>query len=255
MPAGLFDLSGRRALITGASQGLGLAMARGLGSAGANLVINGRDQDRLDRAIDSLAAEGLTVSSARFDITRAQEVAAAVAAIEADRGPIDILVNNAGIQRRGPIEDFAEADWREVLDVNLTGAFLVAQQVGRRMIARRQGKIINICSLMSEVGRRTIVPYTTAKGGLKMLTRALAVEWGPYNIQVNGIGPGYFATEMNRALIDDADFNTWVCGQTPTGRWGQPEELAGTAIFLASRASDYLTGQVIYVDGGMLAAV
>ncbi len=254
----LFKLDGRVALATGGSQGLGLAMARGLAAAGATVVINGRDEAKLARALAASAAEGVTLHSAAFDITDAAAVADQLAQINTDLGPVDILVNNAGIQRRGAIEAYDEADWHAVLDTNLTGSFLVTRAVvggSTGMIARKQGKIINICSVISEVGRKTITAYAASKGGLKMFTRALATELGAYNIQVNGIGPGYFTTEMNRPLIADEAFNAWICERTPAGRWGDPSELVGTAVFLASRASDYVNGQIIYVDGGILASL
>ena len=251
----LFDLTGRRALVTGSSQGLGFAMARGLGQAGAAVVLNGRDGAKLERAVGELRAAGVAAEAAVFDVTHGAAVEAGVAGIEQRLGPIHVLVNNAGIQKRAPLADFAEADWRAVIETNLTGVFLVAQAVARRMIARKAGKIINICSLMSEVGRPTIAPYTAAKGAVKLLTKGMCADWAPLGLQVNGIGPGYFATEMNRALIDDAAFNDWVVKRTPAGRWGQPEELAGAAIFLASAASDFVNGQVLYVDGGLLAVV
>ena len=255
MPNDPFDLGGRVALVTGSSRGLGLAMARGLGRAGALLVLNGRDYAALDRTAAVLAGEGLGVHALAFDVTDRAAVEAAVDDIEGRIGPIGILVNNAGIQRRAPLEEMEEAVWREVIEVNLTSAFIVGQAVGRRMIARRRGKIINICSLTSEVTRPSIAPYTAAKGGLKMLTKSMAVEWAKHNVQVNGIGPGYFATELNTALINNPEFDAWVRARTPAGRWAEPEELAGTAVFLASAASDFVTGQVIYVDGGLLSTM
>ncbi len=251
----LFDLTGRTALVTGSSQGLGLALARGLGQAGAALVLNGRNEAKLAATAAQLRSEGLRVTTAVFDVTDDPAVEREVARIEAEVAPIDILVNNAGIQRRAPLEQVEVAVWREVLDTNLTSAFLVARQVARRMIARRAGKIINICSLMSELGRATTGPYTAAKGGLKMLTRAMAVEWAKHNLQVNGIGPGYFMTELTKPLVENSEFNQWVCQRTPAARWGQPHELVGAAVFLASPAADFVNGQIIYVDGGLLAAI
>ncbi|HTB80656.1 MAG TPA: SDR family NAD(P)-dependent oxidoreductase [Opitutaceae bacterium] len=251
----LFDLTGRTALITGSSQGLGLALARGLGQAGAALVLNGRNKEKLAATAAQLRGEGLRVMTAVFDVTDDPAVEREVARIEAEVAPIDILVNNAGIQRRAPLEQVEVAVWREVLDTNLTSAFLVARQVARRMIPRRAGKIINICSLMSELGRATTGPYTAAKGGLKMLTRAMAVEWAKHNLQVNGIGPGYFMTELTKPLVENPEFNQWVCQRTPAARWGQPHELVGAAVFLASPAADFVNGQIIYVDGGLLAAI
>jgi gluconate 5-dehydrogenase len=251
----LFDLTGRIALVTGSTQGLGHAIARGLADAGAHVVINGRNGDRVAKVVEDLKAAGCRASGAAFDVTAADQIRASVTDIETAVGPIDILVNNAGIQRRAPLEDMEESVWREVIETNLNAIFLVTQPVVRGMIRRRAGKVINICSLTSEVARPTIAPYATAKGGLKMLTRAMAVEWTKHNVQVNGIGPGYFATEMNRALIDNKDFDGWVRGRTPAGRWGDPSELQGAAVFLSSRASDFVSGQIIYVDGGLLAAM
>ena len=251
----LFDLSGRTALITGSSQGLGLAIARGLGQAGAALVLNGRNTQKLTAAADVLRSEGFTVATSAFDVTNGLAVEQAVARIEADVAPIDILLNNAGIHRRAPLEEMTELQWREVLDTNLTSAFLVTRFVAPRMIARRSGKIVNTCSLMSEVCRPSTGNYAAAKGGLKMLTRAMATEWAKHNLQVNGIGPGYFATELTKPLVENPEFNKWICGRTPAGRWGNPEELVGAAVFLSSRASDFVNGQIIYVDGGLLAAV
>ena len=254
-PNPLFDLAGRTALITGSSQGLGLALARGLGAAGAALVLNGRDVAKLEAAAATLRAEGLKVATAAFDVTNAEAIAQAVARVETEIAPIDILVNNAGIQRRAPLAEMTETQWREVLDTNLTSAFLVTRQVAPRMIARRAGKIINTCSLMSEVCRPSTGNYAAAKGGLKMLTRAMATEWARHNLQINAIGPGYFATELTQSLVDNPEFNKWICGRTPAGRWGRPEELVGTAVFLASGASDFVNGQIIYVDGGLLSAI
>ncbi len=251
----LFDLTGRIALVTGSSQGLGLAIARGLAQAGAAVVLNGRDEKKLAATADALRAEGVKVYPAAFDVTDGAAGAAAVARAEAEFGVIDILVNNAGIQRRAPLAEMTEEQWRSVIDTNLTSAFLVSRAVAPRMIARGRGKIINICSVMSEVSRPTIANYAAAKGGLKMLTRAMAVEWAKHGLQTNGIAPGYFVTELNQPLVENVDFNKWICGRTPAGRWGQPHELAGAAVFLASTASDFVNGQVLYVDGGLLASL
>jgi gluconate 5-dehydrogenase len=255
MANSLFGLAGKVALITGSYQGLGLAIARGLGQAGATLVLNGRNEEKLRQAIITLSGEGLKVSGCCFDVSNAVQIQERIPALERQSGHIDILVNNAGIQRRSPLEQFEEAVWREVLDINLTGLFLVTRQVVRGMISRKAGKIINICSLMCEMGRPTVGAYTAAKGGVKMLTKAMAVEWGKNNVQVNGIGPGYFATEMNRPLMENPQFDAWIRSRTPAGRWGRPEELIGAAVFLASPASDFVNGQIIYVDGGILAAL
>jgi gluconate 5-dehydrogenase len=250
-----FDLAGFTALVTGSSQGIGLALARGLAAAGAALVLNGRDETKLAAAAESLRGEGISAATAAFDVTDGEGIAAAVTRIEREVGPIDVLVNNAGIQRRAPLLDMTEAQWREVLETDLTSAFLVARAVAPRMIARQRGKIINVCSLMSEVARPTIGNYAAAKGGLKMLTRSMAVEWAKHNLQINGIGPGYIDTELTRPLVENAEFNRWICGRTPAGRWGRPEDLVGAAVFLAAPASDFVNGQIIYVDGGLLAAI
>lgn len=250
-----FDLTGRVALITGSSQGLGFAIARGLAEAGAIVVLNGRDTAKLARAAETLRAEGARVETAAFDVTERVAVEREIARIERDVGPIHILVNNAGIQRRVSIVDMTDEQWDEVLKTNLTSAFIVSRALGPRMIARGAGKVINITSLISELARPTIANYAAAKGGLKMLTRSMAVEWAKHGIQVNGIAPGYFLTELNKPLIENAEFNAFVCKRTPAGRWGEPEELAGAAVFLASRAADFVTGQIIAVDGGTLAAL
>jgi len=254
-PNPLFDLTGRTALITGSGQGLGHALARGLAQAGAAIVLNGRHAAKLDDAATVLRAAGAKVATAAFDVTDGAATAREVARIEAEFAPIDILVNNAGIQRRAPLLEMTDAQWREVIETDLTSAFLVARAVAPRMIARGAGKIINICSLMSEVGRPSTGNYAAAKGGLKMLTRAMTVEWAKHNLQINGIGPGYFATEMTKPLVENPEFNSWICNRTPAGRWGKPEELVGAAVFLASPASSFVNGQVIYVDGGVLAAL
>src|SRR3954466_4598848 len=254
-PNPLFDLTGRTALVTGSSQGLGYALARGLAQGGAAVVLNGRDEKKLAGAANALRAEGARVAVAAFDVTDGAASASAVAKLESDFAPIDILVNNAGIQRRAPLAEMTEEQWRAVIDTNLTSAFLVSRAVAPRMIARGAGKIINICSVMVEVSRPTIGNYAAAKGGLKMLTRAMAVEWAKHGLQCNGIAPGYFVTELNKALVENVEFNKWICGRTPAGRWGQPHELVGAAVFLSSRASDFVNGQILTVDGGLLAAL
>jgi len=254
-PNPLFNLSGRTALITGSSQGLGFALAQGLAQAGAAVVLNGRDESKLARAASLLREGGARVSTAAFDVTQGAACAAAVERIEAEFAPIDILINNAGIQRRAPLIEMTEEQWRTVIDSNLTSAFLVARAVAPRMIARKAGKIINICSVMSEVSRPTIGNYAASKGGLKMLTRAMAVEWARHGIQSNGIAPGYFVTELNRTLVENVEFNRWICGRTPAGRWGEPHELVGAAVFLSAPASDFVNGQILGVDGGLLAAL
>jgi gluconate 5-dehydrogenase len=253
---GLFDLTGKTALVTGSSGGLGLAMARGLAEAGAAVVLNGRDRAKLAEAAASLRSEGHHVLVSAFDVADEAEVVAAFGRLDAEGLAIDILVNNAGIQFRKPMLDLAAADWRRVLETNLTSAFILGREAARRMIDRRQGgKIINIGSLTSEVARATVAPYTAAKGGIKLLTRSMAAEWARHDIQANAIGPGYIVTEMNKALVEDPAFDAWVRGRTPSGRWGTPDDLVGAAVFLASPASAYVNGQIIYVDGGMLAVL
>jgi gluconate 5-dehydrogenase len=251
----LFDLSGRMALVTGSSRGLGRAIAHGLAEAGAAVVLNGRDQRRLEQVADEFRADGLSAHAYSFDVTDEGQVEAAAEAIEGQVGPINILVNNAGVNLRAPLEEYETSRWRALMAVNLDAVFYVTRAVGRRMIKRREGKIINIASLMSEGGRPTTAPYAASKGAVKMLTRALAVEWGRHNVQVNAIGPGYFATEMTQRLRDDPQADRWVCERTPAGRWGDPRELVGAAVFLASQASSFVNGQVIYVDGGWLASL
>jgi gluconate 5-dehydrogenase len=251
----VFELSGKVALVTGAYRGLGFAIAQGLARAGASVVLNGRRIEAVEPAARALTAQSLKASTAIFDVTDRDAVRAAVTAIESEHGRIDVLVNNAGIQRRGALAEFSQQDWDDIIATNLTAPFVVSQAVLPGMIARKSGKIVHIASLMSELARPSVVPYTAAKGGVRQLTRGMAVELAPHNIQVNAIAPGYFATEMNRALIDNAEFNAWVCKRTPAGRWGQPDELAGTAVFLASSASNYITGQLIIVDGGMSVAL
>ncbi len=255
MTASPFDLTGRVALITGAHRGLGFAIARGMARAGATVILNGRNADAVADAAKALTSEGCKADVAVFDVAKRAAVKAAVAAVTATHGAVDILVNNAGIQRRGPLVDFAQQDWDDIIATNLTAPFMVSQAVLPGMMARKSGKIIHIASLMSELARPSVVPYTAAKGGVRQLTRGMAVELAPHNIQVNAIAPGYFSTEMNRALIDDAEFNAWVCKRTPAGRWGEPEELAGLAVFLASPAANYMTGQIVIMDGGMSVAL
>lgn len=248
-----FDLTGRRALVTGGGSGLGRAIARGLAEAGARVVISGRHRDRLETAAAELAREDCRIEVAPFDVTQAAAAAAAIAALERE-APIDILVNNAAVNKRGPLDSFSDDDWRALMAANLDGPFFVARAVIPGMKARRRGKIINLCSLASDIGRPNIVPYATSKGGMRMFTRALAVELAPHNIQVNGIAPGFFRTEMNAPLVADAEFSAWVARRTPAARWGEPVEIAGAAVFLASSAADYVTGHLLAVDGGFGAA-
>lgn len=251
----LFDISGKIALVTGSGQGIGYTLAKGLAEAGCKIVLNDVIEERLQNAIDSFKKENYDVFGEVFDVTNEDDVNKKVGKIEKEIGPISILINNAGIQIRSPLEEFKLADWQRIIDINLTGVFLVAKSVVQGMIKRKKGKIINICSIQSELARPTIAPYTASKGGVRNLTRGMATDWGKYNIQVNGIAPGYFKTEMTKALYTDEKFDAWLCGRTPANRWGDPEELVGTLIFLASKASDYVNGQLVYVDGGMTVCV
>jgi len=250
-----FALHGRMALITGSSAGIGYALARGLASAGATVVLNGRDERKLEEAAATLADEGARVHAVPFDVTSAAATAAAVARIERDIGAIDILVNNAGMQRRAPFDEFPEAQWNEIMRTNVDSVFFVGQAVARHMIARRRGKIINICSVQSELGRPNIAPYAASKGAVKMLTKGMAIDLGPHGIQVNGLGPGYFKTELTQALVDNAEFSQWLIGRTPSRRWGDVEDLMGAAVFLASDASKFVNGHILYVDGGVTATL
>jgi gluconate 5-dehydrogenase len=252
----LFDLTGKTALVTGSSDGLGLAIARGLAAAGAQIVLNGRDERKLATVAKSFEADGRRTSARAFDVADEGSVLAAFDHFDASGVEIDILVNNAGFQLRKPMLELKTDEWRRGVETQLTGSFQVGREAARRMIARgRGGKIINVASLASEVARATIAPYTAAKGGIKMLTRAMAAEWAAHDIQANAIGPGYIDTEMTKPLIADPKFDSWVKGRTPSGRWGKPEDLIGVAVFLASPASAYVNGQVIYVDGGLLAVI
>jgi gluconate 5-dehydrogenase len=256
VPADLpsFDLRGRRALVTGGGSGLGFAIARGLAHAGASVVLNGRNRDKLAAARDALAAEGFDALAAPFDVTDAAAVAGGIAELERTQGAVDILVNNAAMNQRKALEEFTPVEWRGLMAANLDGAFFVTRALLPALKARRRGKIINICSLASDIGRPNIVPYAVSKGAVRMLTRALAVELAPHNVQVNGIAPGFFKTEMNAALVADREFSAWVARRTPAARWGEPPEIAGAAVFLASSAADYVTGHVLYVDGGFSAS-
>jgi len=251
----LFDLTGRRALVTGSSQGIGFALARGLASAGAAVVLNGRNKDRLGSAAEMLRAEGATVDVAAFDVTDPKAVSGGVENVEDGIGAIDILINNAGMQFRTPLHEFPYEKWREIVSTNIDSAFLVGQAVARHMIGRRRGKIINICSVQSELGRPGIAPYAATKGALKMLTKGMCIDWAGFGIQVNGIGPGYFKTVLNKALVDNPEFTAWLENRTPAGRWGEVEELTGAAIYLSSDASSFVNGHILYVDGGITASL
>lgn len=255
MSLNLFNLSGKTALITGSSRGLGRAFAEGLAGAGARVVLNGMSAARLDAAAAEMRAQGYDVLTAGFDVADEAQIIAAFEKLDADGVEVDILVNNAGIQFRKPMLELETADWQRVIDINLTASFVVGREAAKRMAGRGRGKIINIGSLTSELARATVAPYTVAKGGIKMLTKAMAAEWGEKGIQANAIGPGYMVTDMNEALINNPEFDAWVKGRTPMRRWGLPEELAGTCIYLASDASNYVSGQIIYADGGMISVL
>jgi gluconate 5-dehydrogenase len=252
---GQFALTGRTALITGAAQGIGFALARGLARAGASVVLNDSNEARLELAVAQLRGENLQATGCAFDVTIPEQVQAGVAAAEDREGDIEILVNNAAIQHRESLEDVALETWRRVVDVNLTGVFLVSQAVARPMIKRGHGKIINIVSVNSECTRPGIAPYVATKGAVKMLTKGMCADWARYGIQVNAIGPGYFVTPLTQPLRDDAAFDAWIRTRVPAGRWGDLDELVGSAVFLASHASDFVNGQTIYVDGGLLAVI
>ncbi len=247
----LFNLKGKRALVTGSSQGIGLGIAEGLAKAGADVVLNGRDVAKLEAAAASLRQKGFDVTIAAFDVTDEDAATAGIAKIESGQGAIDILVNNAGMQFRTTLEDFPLEKWRELMRVNVESAFIVGKAVAKHMISRKSGKIINISSVQSELGRPTIAPYTATKGAIKMLTKGMCADWAKYGIQVNAIGPGYFKTPLNQALVDNPEFSNWLEKRTPAGRWGTTDELVGAAIFLSSAASSFVNGHILYVDGGI----
>jgi len=256
MSLSLFDLKGKVALVTGATHGLGMAMAKGLANAGASLIINGHTPAKMEAAVKNYKEDGIDVSSYIFDVTNEDQVKKYITTIENEHGKIDILVNNAGIIQRTPLREMEVSDFRKVVEVDLVSPFIVAKHVVPGMIQRQSGKIINICSMMTELGRNSVGAYASAKGGLKMLTRNMATEWAKYNIQVNGIGPGYFATEQTAPIrVGGHPFNEFIISRTPAGRWGDPDDLQGAAIFLASNASTFVNGQVLYVDGGILATI
>ncbi len=250
-----FDLDGRCALVTGSSRGIGNALARALAQAGANVVLNGRDAAGLEAARSEFAAQGLAAHAIAFDVTDETQVCAAIDRIEGEIGPLDILVNNTGVQIRAPLETFTTADWNTIVQTNLTSVFLVSKAAVQAMIRRRRGKIVNVLSVNAECARYSIAPYSATKGALKMLTKGMCVDWARHNIQVNGLGPGYFATDLTRPLVDDAEFTAWIEKRVPAGRWGDVAELGGAVVFLASPASDFVNGHVLYVDGGMTASL
>jgi gluconate 5-dehydrogenase len=251
----LFSLAGRRALITGSSRGIGLGIAEALAGAGAEIIINGRDTEALGAAAEKLAAGGARVKAVAFDVTNEESVADGVGHIENELGPIDILVNNAGMQYRSPLEDFPAEKFEQVMRTNVTSVFTVGQAVARKMIPRGRGKIINICSVMSNVARVSIAPYSASKAAVANLTRGMATDWAKHGLNINGIAPGYIRTELNEALLQNAEFNSWVEKRTPAGRWADPSELGGAAIFLSSDAASFVNGHILYVDGGFTATV
>lgn len=251
MSYSLFDLTGLRALVTGSSQGIGLALARGLAEHGASIVLNGRDRARLETAAGQLKETGATVSASDFDVTDAEAVKRGVDTIEAEIGAIDILVNNAGMQFRSPLEDFPIDRWEQLLKTNISSVFYVGQAVAKHMIGRGRGKIINIASVQSELARPGIAPYTATKGAVKNLTRGMCTDWAKHGLQINALAPGYFKTPLNQALVDSQEFSSWLEKRTPAGRWGDVEELVGAAVFLSSRASSFVNGHTLYVDGGI----
>ncbi len=251
----LFSLEGRRALVTGSGQGIGLALAKGLAEHGAEIVLNGRSADKIENAVAALRDQGFRAHGSVFDVVDPVAVEAEIARLEKYLGPIDILVNNAGIQHRAPLEDFPDDKWQQLLQINVTGVFNVGRSVARRMIQRKRGKIINIGSVMSELARSTIAPYTATKGAVRNLTRGMCADWAKHGLQVNAIAPGFFRTELNTALFEDPEFNAWLEKRTPTARWGEVEELVGAAVFLASDASSFVNGHTLYVDGGLTTSV
>ncbi|UVC07882.1 SDR family oxidoreductase [Rhizobium sp. TH2] len=255
MTSKLFDLTGRIALVTGSTQGLGLAMAEGLAVHGATVIINGRNPNRLAKVIETMQRMGIAMRGSLFDVTDRRQIDNGIESIETHVGPIDILINNAGMQHRAPLEDFPIDKWDELIRTNISSIFHVSQSVARRMIPRGRGKIINIGSVQSELARPSIAPYTMTKGAVKNLTRGMCTDWAKHGLQVNGIGPGYFKTPLNQALVDSEEFSDWLRKRTPAARWGEAEELVGAAVFLASNASSFVNGHMLYVDGGITASV
>ena len=251
-----FSLKGQLALVTGSSSGIGLGLAAALMQAGADVVINGRNVKKLAEAAKVLSTSSSSkVYVSAFDVTNSNDVLGAVTDIEKTMGPLDILINNAGMQIRNPLHEFAVSDWQTLMRTNLDSMFFVGQAVANHMIKRGKGKIINVCSVQSELGRPGIAPYMASKGAVKMLTKGMAIDWGPHGLQVNGLGPGYFKTELNEKLVADEKFSAWLINRTPTRRWGEVEELVGAAVFLASNASSFMNGHILYVDGGVTATL
>jgi len=250
----LFDLTGKVALVTGGTHGIGLAIAVMLGKAGAKVCVNDLSEEKLDLCRDAFEKEGLTVFTLVFDVTDEKYGDRGISQIESDYGPVDILVNNAGIIKRIPILNMQVPEYKQVIDVDLVAPFIVSKRVVPNMISKRSGKIINMCSMMSVYGRNTVSAYASAKGGLALLTRNMTCEWAKYNIQINGIGPGYIVTAQTGPIRENGHpFNDLVMTRTPAGRWGQPGDVANAPLFLASRASDFVNGHILYVDGGILA--
>lgn len=257
MSSTLFNIQGKIALVTGSTHGLGMAMARGLGLAGATIIVNGNSsQEKIDIAVTKYQKEGIKAFGYKFNVAKEEEVINAIQKIEMEVGNIDILINNAGIIKRTPLLEMEVSDFKEVVDIDLVSPFIVSKHVVKGMVTRKEGKVINICSMMSELGRNSVGAYAAAKGGLKMLTKNMATEWAKYNIQVNGIGPGYFATSQTEPIrVDGHPFNDFIINRTPAAKWGNPNDLAGATIFLASKASDFVNGHIVYVDGGILATI
>lgn len=251
----MFSLAGKRALVTGSSRGIGLAIAGGLAGAGADIILNGRDTEALGAAADKLAQSGARVRGVAFDVTSEESVSDAIGHIETDIGPIDILVNNAGMQYRAPLHEFPADKFDQIIQTNVVSVFTVGKAVARRMIPRRSGKIINICSVATALSRPTIAPYATTKAAVANLTRGMATDWAQYGLNINGIAPGYFKTELNADLVANVDFNSWVEKRTPMGRWGELSELVGAAVFLSSPAGSFVNGHILYVDGAFTATV
>ncbi|CAN7211676.1 SDR family oxidoreductase [Devosia sp. LjRoot3] len=255
MTSTLFDLRGRLCLITGSSQGIGFALAKGMAEHGARVVLNGRDADKLEAASRDLRNQGLDVEGAPFDVTSHEAVVSGVERVEKSLGPIEVLINNAGMQFRSPLEDFPADRWEQLLTTNVSSVFYAGQAVARHMISRGRGKIINIASVQAELARPGIAPYTATKGAVRNLTRGMCTDWAKYGLQINAIAPGYFKTPLNQALVDNPEFSAWLEKRTPAGRWGNVEELVGAAVFLASDASSFINGHTLFVDGGITASL